>query len=117
MSAMRNDDASRHVNHLQRSFAVDNDVAVVDESKGLIIVVGVRANEHQFETTGVVGRLGGEGLFGWSLSLSKGQQIHVCTSHVVHQMQVGHLNVLSVDAYFFAFVGNTRVLSPCTLDL
>jgi len=63
-----NDDASRHINHLQRSLAVDDDVAIAEEGKGLtvaiIVVVCVPANEHQAEAALIVRRLGGESVGG-----------------------------------------------------
>ena len=58
--------APHHVNHLQHSLAVDDDVAVADEGKGLIVAICVLADgsEHQTEARLVVGGLGGEGVTG-----------------------------------------------------
>ena len=57
-------DASQHVDHLNRSRAVDDDVAVADEGEIFVItfvVVFVRL-EHQLETAGIVVVLGTEGV-------------------------------------------------------
>ena len=49
----RQNDAPHHIHHLQHAFAVDDDVAIAEEGKGIvaiIVVVCVPANEHEAET-------------------------------------------------------------------
>ena len=74
-----NENVTQYVNHLQRAFAVDEDLAIADEGKIIVLVfviVFVRI-EHQFEARCVVGGLGSESI------RRCGQQIDVGASEVV----------------------------------
>ena len=46
-SVNRNDDTPRHVNHLNRSLAVNDDVVVTDESEILIVAVCIPADGRE----------------------------------------------------------------------
>ena len=72
---MRNNNASHHVHHLQRAFAIDDDIArSIDEGKGIIVAVSVSfGGKHQFETRGIVGGFGGEGVGGWPFDRLSGR--------------------------------------------
>ena len=93
-----NDDAPRDINHLQRALAVDDDVAIADEGKIPTGFASVPAcGKHQTKSRSIVRRLGSEGVRGWSLSLSKGQQVHIRASQVVNQVQIVEFHVLRIE--------------------
>ncbi len=97
------DDAPHHIHNLQHAFAVDDDVAVVDEGEGLIVANCVPAiGKHQAETRSVIGGFGREGVRGRSrdgvhIVSTTGQQVNVRTRQIINQVQVIHFQAFGVD--------------------
>jgi len=63
-----NEDASHHVNYLNRSCAVNDDVAIADEGKRLVRPFDKLRDlgtEYQLEAAFVVGGFGEEGIGGF----------------------------------------------------
>ena len=52
------EDVPQHVDDLEGTLTVDDDVAVVDEGEAVVVCVSVARGEHQLEATGIVVRLG-----------------------------------------------------------
>ena len=55
------------------------------------------AGKHQFEAVGVVGGFGLEGVARWSLSLSKGQQVHIGAGEVINKVQIAETDLFGVE--------------------
>lgn len=87
-----NDDAPRHVNHLNRSLAVDDDVAVADENEIPIVTICVPANgKHQAESRSIIRRLSIEGI------TRRGQKVDVVPCHVINKVEIIHFYRFRVD--------------------
>ena len=95
------------LNDKQGAFTVDDEVAVADEGKHLIIAICVLADgsKHQLEASLVVGGLGVEGVRGRRRlrvfarnDVLGGEQVDVVAGHVVNEVEVGEADILGVEA-------------------
>ena len=90
------DHAASDVDHLQSGFAiiVDHPFATVEvgERFDVVLIHVVAGGVDEFEAVGIVGRAGCEGV------ARVGQQVDIGASKVVDEVEVFHLDVLSVDA-------------------
>ena len=57
----------------------------------VIVAIYVPTDEHQFKPRFIVSHAGGEGVF------RRLQQIHICASHVVNEVQITYFHILGID--------------------
>ena len=111
---------SRNIYHLQRAFAIDDNIPVADEREGFIVAVCVPANEHQFEATGVVSGFGLEGVIPLA-PFRKGEpseQVNICACKIIDEMQIAHLHAFGVDGNGIgAILGGLKVQRQFALGI
>ena len=101
VDGLADDDAARHVDHLQGGLTdvADAPFAAVEESEGLIaiLVSAVRA-EDELEARGVVRCLGLEAVARFN------EQVDIGTGHIINKVEVVHLQVLGINGNSVAAV-------------
>lgn len=71
------EDTAQHVDDLDHSGAIDDDIAVAIDECEAVVIVGSTFVEHQIEARGVIGGLRGEGV-------TRGdQQVDVGTGEII----------------------------------